>query len=592
MTEPYGQPQPARSPLQIVETDVVIVGGGVAGCLAAVGAAEAGARIVICEKGGIIERSGSIAAGVDHFIAVLEEGPEWDTSEYLLRHVPAITEGVTDLDVAARLIYGLKDMVHRLESYGVDFHDPDKPDVPYYRHRSLGLPGEYCINFDGFNFKHAIGRAARRTGARVLERVMVADLLLQEGRPVGVIAFHVRRGTVFLILARAVVLATGDANRLGRNASGHPFDSWHLPYNTGDAHAMGLRAGVELANMEFTDSTVSPKGYSTQGTNAFVGAGAYLRNVHGERFMFKYSPDGERARRADLINGVVTEVLEGRGPIYCDCTHLPPEEARHLQRTLGVDRPALPDYFAQRKIDLSREAFEVTVSEIASVRAGALFRGNGINIDADCASNVPGVFAAGDCSTMGAGISGAAVLGHVAGLSAGSYARSQPAPEPLAAEERQALREALERPLLRAEGLTYRQFEDEVREIVTGQIGYRRDEARLLEALAGLRHLRRQESKLRARDYHDLMRVNEARNIRAVAEALAVSAMARRETRGGAAHVRTDYPDRDDQEGRRVVLVRQAGDALEVSLRATGLPDTVLTELPAIKEVAHDAHTD
>jgi succinate dehydrogenase/fumarate reductase flavoprotein subunit len=101
--------------IQTIETDVVIVGGGVAGCLAAVGAADIGARTVVCEKGGIIERSGSVGPGVGHFIAILEEGPEWDTPEYLLRHVPALTEGVTDLDVAARMVYGLKDMVHRLE---------------------------------------------------------------------------------------------------------------------------------------------------------------------------------------------------------------------------------------------------------------------------------------------------------------------------------------------------------------------------------------------------------------------------------------------------------------------------------------------
>jgi hypothetical protein len=66
---------------------------------------------------------------------------------------------------------------------GIDFQDPDMDHVPYYRHRAFGLPGEYHINFDGKDFKHVIGRAARRTGAVVLERVMVTDILMQEGRP-------------------------------------------------------------------------------------------------------------------------------------------------------------------------------------------------------------------------------------------------------------------------------------------------------------------------------------------------------------------------------------------------------------------------
>ena len=92
--------------IQTLETDVLIIGGGVAGCLAAIGVAEKGAKSVICEKGGIIERSGSIAGGVDHFFAILENGSEWDTPDYLLKHIPKITEGVTDLDVCERFLRG------------------------------------------------------------------------------------------------------------------------------------------------------------------------------------------------------------------------------------------------------------------------------------------------------------------------------------------------------------------------------------------------------------------------------------------------------------------------------------------------------
>ena len=573
--------QPAPGSIQIVEVDIAIAGGGVAGCLAAVGAAEVGAKVAILEKGGIIERSGSIAAGVDHFIGILEEGEEWDKPGYLLRHIPATTEGVTDLPAAARLIYGLPSMVKRLEDMGVDFQDPDKPDIPYYRHRAFGLPGEYYINFDGRHFKHSIGRAARKTGAKVFERVMVSEILMEDGHPKGIVAFGIRTGVVYIVLAPTIILATGDANRLGENASGFPFDSWHIPYNTGDGHGMALRVGAQLANMEFTDSTVCPKGYSTQGLNAFVGAGAHFINAEGERFMFKYHPAGERARRADLVMGVVSETLAGKGPIYCDCTHLPVEEARHLQRTLGVDRPALPDYFDQRKIDLSKEPFEVTVGEIATVRAGALFRGAGVHIDADAASSIPGIFAAGDCSSMNAAVAGAAVMGHVAGLSAARFAQTQPRPEPLSKDEIERIHETLVRPLQREEGLTFRQFEDQVRHIVTHYIGYRREEKYLQEALRRLQLLRQREQEMVAENYHGLMRVNEARNIRAVAEALATSAIERKESRASAAHFRVDFPDTDDENGRRIILVEQGeDDQLLVSSRQTGLPSGVLPEVP------------
>lgn len=214
-----------KDPLQTIEADVLVVGGGVSGSLAVIGAAEAGARVVVCDKDGRLERAGSVAGGVDHFFAVLEEGPEWDTPEYLMKYMPALVEGVADIEAVERLIRGLKPMVHLMETLGVDFRDPENPDIPYYRHRSFRMLGTYTINFDGTNFKHIIGRSARRTGAKVLERTMVADILVDDGRPRGAVAFNVRTGEVYVILARAVVVATGDANRLAKNASGHAFDS-------------------------------------------------------------------------------------------------------------------------------------------------------------------------------------------------------------------------------------------------------------------------------------------------------------------------------------------------------------------------------
>lgn len=567
--------------IQTIEVDVLIIGGGVAGCLAAVGAAEIGAKIAICEKGGIIERSGSIAAGVDHYIAILDEGEEWDKPDYLLRHLPKVTEGVMDIDAAAKLVYGLQDMVKRLEGMGIDFHDPDKgDDIPYYRHRAFGLPGEYHINFDGHDFKHHIGKAARRTGAKVLERVMVSEILMEDGHPKGAVAFSIRHGTVYFILAKAIVVATGDVNRMGQNASGFPFDSWHIPYNTGDGHSMALRIGAQLANMEFTDSTITPKGYSTQGLNAFVGAGAYFINAEGERFMSNYSASGEKARRADLVNGVVSEILAGRGPVYCDCTHLPEDEIQSLVRTLGIDRPALPDYFIQRKIDLSKEPFEISMGEIATVRAGALFRGSGIRISPEAASNVPGIYAAGDCSSMNAAVSGAAVMGHVAGQSAARYALARKKQSSVTKDEQERIRETLYQPLNLDGGLTFSQFEDRIRSIVTGYLGYRREGKRMREGLRLLKKLHGRENEIAAEDYHGLMRVNEARNIRQVAEAVITSALERKESRGSAAHFRIDFPDTDDENGRRIITVEKENDDLKVASYQTGLPADVLTEVP------------
>lgn len=571
MTSAQIPPTPFN-PLQTIETDVLVVGGGVSGSLAVIGAAEAGARVLVCDKGGRLERAGSVAGGVDHFFAVLEEGPEWDTPEYLMRYVPSIAEGVTDIDVAEVLVRGLKDMVRRLEKMGVDFHDPEAPaHTAYHRHRVFGLPGEYTINFDGGNFKHIIGRRARRTGASVLERTMVTDLIMRDGNSVGALAFNFRTGTPYLILSRAIILATGDINRLSRNASGHPFDSWHLPYNTGDGQVMALRSGARLANMEFVESTLSPKGYSSQGLNAFMGGGAYLINGLGDRFMFNYHPDGERARRADLIHGVVTETLEGRGPIYIDCTHLPKDEVQRLVGTLGIDRPALPTFFYQKDIDLTQEPFEISVSEMSIRRGGVYFRGSGVHIDPEGSSSIPGLYAAGDCSSMSAGIAGASVMGLTAGHNAGRYALSRPKPRPLPEDVQPLLHKSLYHPLNLEGGVDAQTFEDQVRSIVTAHVGYRREEGRMRQGLRKLQELKKQETQIAARDFHGIMRVHEARNLRSAAEAMAVCAIDRKESRSGAAHVRLDFPEPDHEKGLRIITVEKVGEDLKVSSIPTGL---------------------
>ena len=379
-TSPSSRLHAPKENIQTLETDVLIIGGGVAGCLAAIGASEKGACSVICENGGIIERSGSIAGGVDHFFAVLENGSDWDTPEYLLKHIPKITEGVTDIDVCERFLRGLKGMVNRLEKMGVDFSNPSSPNEPYLRHRSFGLPGEYTIEFEGSNFKQVIGQAARKTGAKTLERVMVSDILMDGENPKGCVAFHIRHGTIYVVLARAIILATGETNRLTRNASGNPYDSWHIPYNTGDGHAMALKVGAKLANMEFTDATITPKGYSSQGTNGFVGAGAHLINKDGERFMFNYHPAGEQARRTDLIIAVISETEQGRSPIYIDCRHLKKEDVDRLKTTLGIDRPAITDFLDQKEIDLEKDLLEITISEMSSRGGGVVFRRAGVRI--------------------------------------------------------------------------------------------------------------------------------------------------------------------------------------------------------------------
>jgi succinate dehydrogenase/fumarate reductase flavoprotein subunit len=300
--------------------------------------------------------------------------------------------------------------------------------------------------------------------------------------------------------------------------------------------------------------------------------------------MLKYDPAGERARRDILTSAIIAETLAGNAPIYCDCRHLSADILERLEETLGVDRPSLPRWFKEKAIDLKKEPFEVTVSEFSSRRGGVYFRGSGILIDAKTATNIAGLFAAGDCCTVSGGISGAAVMGYEAGRQAALFARDNGAEERFQDQEIAAEKERLLYPCRNTAGIAPREFEDKVRRIVTDYIGYQRTEDKLRRAIKELRELAAEESFLRAQDYHELMRAHEARNIREVAEMVATSALERRESRGSYSHFRADFPERDDLNWRKMIVLKKRAAGYQIGYRATGLTE------PPIEE--GDAHID
>jgi len=554
-----------------IDTDVLVVGGGVAGSMAAIPALEAGLKVVICEKGKILDHCGSIGCGVDHYLTIMDSGPEWDTPEFLLKHLPDLTDGIVDMAVAGRVIHEMPRIFRKIESFGVDFRDPRLG--TYYRLRSFGLPGTYHINFDGTDFKKHIGERVRKGKATVLMRTMVVSVLVRDNRAYGVIAFNFRTGEWTVIRAKAVVLAAGDVNRLSLNASGLPFDSWHFPYNTGDAQAMGYHAGATLANMESVEATLTPKGFSCQGLNALVSLGAYFVNKAGERFMFKYDKKGENARRAVIADGVINEYLLGNGPIYLDCRHLPQDMLDRMEHTLQVDRYTLPAYYQQKGVNFREELVEVSVSELSIRRSGVYFRGSGLAVDTNGETAVEALFAAGDCATVSGGISGAAVLGHIAGE--GVVQRIRTSSGSLPALDLKALaqiRAQSEAHLQQDNGLPWKQHEDITRQTVSDYVGVRRNDKGLRLALDTLVALAKREPTMKADDLHGLMRVHEAKNIRMNAEMMATASLARQETRTGSSHFRMDFPKTDDANWRKFVIVERGANGPVTRTLSTDQP--------------------
>jgi len=545
-----------------IETDVAVIGGGTAGLNSAIAAAEAGCRVLIVDKANIVH-SGSIAGGIDHFMAFLDTGAQWDTREGYLAYVAEVAKGAADLEVHDAVFCDeLPAALKRIERIGVSLRQPDGK---IFRTSSMGQPGPYWINFDGKKLKPKMAMEVKRRKCTILNRVQVTNLYLHDGELAGFTGFNIRTGEFYRIRAKAVVIATGNTNRMYNAQTGNPFNLWYCPANTGDLHRAAFDVGVALANVEYVRMTIVPKGFSAPGFNAFFGMGAQLVNALGEPFMKAYHSMGAKAPRNAMVWGALQELKEGRGPIYMDCRHLAQKDLEHLFFTLGIDKDTLPEFFAAKGYAKDGAMIEMTVSEPMQARPSELC-GSGIRIDRRCASNVPGIYAAGDASDQMGCLHMGFAGGFAAGRHAAAYASKTKTPRPLDAGAMDEEQARVFAPLERSKGVSYREFENTVRVISTDHFGPVKSEISLKGALAKFDRLDASRQELKADNLHELMRTHEAMNIHQVAKISATAALARKETRFQPFHYRADYPDTDEENYCGLMVIQKQANG-EISTR-------------------------
>ena len=544
-----------------ISTDVLIVGGGLAGTNAAMGASQKGAGVVVADKGNI-NRSGDIGGGVDHFLAFLNEGQKWDTREGFLSYVEKIGRGTGHLSIIDSVYCAeLPDAIERMAQIGTPL---TQSDGSFFRTGSMGQPGTFWINFNGKKLKPCLGKAVRKLGCDVLDKVMMVDLINHQGTVVGGVGFHIRSGIFYVIEAKATIIATGNTNRLYENPRINPFNTWLCPFDTGDGQIMALKAGAALTNMEYMRMTLLPKGFAAPGFNALVGMGGRFLNSLGEYYMEKHHPMGNRAPRYEVVFYTLEEIRNGHGPIYIDCRHLTEKDLAHLMATLGYDKDTLPGYFEQRGEDLKAKPIEITVSE--GMQAGPTeVTGSGIKIDKESAATVPGLFACGDACDHNRCVHGAITGGYKAGKSAAAYAktfsRNEDIPNSMPREKIEWFME----PLQRTSGHPYRQIEDSIRKIMAEHVGPRRTEQALTYGLEKLQRIESYLDEIKANDLHELMRTHETRSILAVGKLMATTALFREESRNKPYHHRLDFPDTDDTNWCGLVVVGKDGNELSCS---------------------------
>ncbi len=544
------------------ETDVLVVGGGLAGTVAAIGAAEKGAAVVVMDKGKI-ERSGDIGGGVDHFLAYLETGAEWDTKEAFLKYAAKTARGAVELEVVEKIYCAeLMNSIALMARIG---NPLTQPDGSYSRMQSGGQPGPWWINFDGSRLKPRLAKEVRKLGCHVLDRVMATGLLTCNNGVAGAVGFNIRTGEFHIVRAKATIICTGNTNRLFESPRINPFDTWRCPFDTGDGQVMAYEAGAALTNMEYIRVSIMPKGFSAAGFNALTGMGGRLLNSLGEYYMEERHSHGSKAPRYDTIYYTLQELKAGRGPIYIDCRHLDEDVLEQLVITLGYDKNTLPDYIEQRGENLKRKPIEIMFSE-GTQNGPCEVAGGGVLVDANCASTVNGLFACGDASSANSNVHGAVTGGYRAGKSAARFA-GRVGMGDIDKDQVHALRENTFAALDRKDGISYTDYEDMIRKINSDGAGMERTGNGLVNALEKLKRVRAYYSLVKARDLHELMRANESYSLLRVSELMVAAAIYRQESRFGPYHYRIDYPEQNDQNWFGQVIIERNGEQAKLSFR-------------------------
>ncbi len=396
---------------EVVECDVLCAGGGIAGLMAAIRARELGATVVVAEKGNV-KYSGCGRCGNDHFETYIPEvhGPDKDAfiDELLKTAKGEILVGRKLLRAQFARAF---DMVKLWDSWGIPMKHRGK-----WEFAGHSFPGRTMthIKYEGrMQKKVLVGQAVDR-GARIMNRVMVFELLRDAKGIIGAIGAHTREDKVVVFKAKAVILGTGKCSRLYPGLTpGWMFNDPHGGVQTGDGRAMAYRAGAELQNVEMPQRHIGPKYFAKFGQATWVGV---LKDPQGKPVgTFVTKPE---RKYGDMIMEVNKRVAEeytrsGKGPVYMDCTDITDDDYEYMMHWMAQEgNISLLDHMKDEAIDIRKNPVEFATYPL---------RGGGLIVANEHAeTTLPGLYAAGD-EAFG-DISAAATFGWISGERAAGHA--------------------------------------------------------------------------------------------------------------------------------------------------------------------------
>ncbi|MEW6640504.1 MAG: fumarate reductase/succinate dehydrogenase flavoprotein subunit [Pseudomonadota bacterium] len=548
-----------RDGVSEVECDVLVIGGGTAGPMAAYKAKRRNpaARVVLLEKANV-KRSGAIAMGMDGLNNAVVPG--YATPEQYTKEITIANDGIVDQAPVYKYASRCFDMIQELDGFGIKFQKTENGDFDVKKVHHLG---SYVLPMpNGDTIKKALYRQLRRERVLISNRFMATRLLTAvDGRIAGAIAVNTRTAELLVLRAKAVILCAGAAGRLGLPHSGYLWGTYENATNSGDGYAMAYHAGAALANIECFQINPLIKDYNGPACAYVAGPfGAYTANSEGRRFIECDYWSGQ------MMQEFYNELQSGKGPVFLKLNHLHSDTIGQIEAVLHkVERPSRGRFHDNRGTDYREQMIEMHISEIGLCSGHSA---SGVFVDEFARTTVPGLYAAGDMASVPHNyMLGAFTNGAVAGEDAADYAADIDLP---AYDHGDVVREQVRvlAPTRRDDGIPPNQLEYKVRRLVNDYLQPPKVTARMRLGQARLAEARDDhENAVVARDAHELMRALEVASILDCADMAAFASLFRTESRWGLYHHRVDHPDKNDADWFCHSLVRKADGRMTAAKR-------------------------
>lgn len=522
---------------KIIHTDVLIIGGGTAGCYAALTLRSlSDASVVIAEKADI-RRSGCLAAGVNALNAYITKG---HTPQFYVDYAKKDAAGIVREDLLLTMSEGLNEVTRKLEDLGLVILKDEKGEYVARGTRNIKINGE--------NIKTILADAVKKLdGVQVINHLNITDYIVRDNTIAGALGFDMRTGTAYEIRAKAVLCATGGAAGLYRpnNPGFSRHKMWYCPFNTGAGYAMGIRAGAEMTTFEMRfialrcKDTIAPTGTIAQGV------GAKQVNARGDVYEQKYG-----LTTSQRLYGTVRETLDGNGPCYLRTEGITPAQDESLLKAYLNMAPSQTLKWIESGKLPSQQNVEIEGTEPYVVGGHTA---SGYWVDTNRQTTIRHLYAAGD-------VAGGCPQKYVTGaLVEGEIAAKDMVRQGLS--DVSGLDEAQEKAILAEKVAKYNaalgetdsfftveQLEEAMQKVMdtyAGGIGshYQYNEKQLALADEKIDQLMELAAHVGASDYHELLFVYELRERLTVCKVLIAHLRARKETRWHSFAENLDYPE-------------------------------------------------